>query len=346
MECAFFSPRRLLVSGAGTTVKLWEVASGKELLRLLGRTGDARDALAFFSGQSNSGTGNLRQDGGAVGYRRAAQAGRPWEDTRARPLGRILSGRQAARIRGYRGAAPAVGCRLAPGDRAVQRGDAVGLLPVFPGWHIPDHRGRTGAHQAVEPGNDVATAIPKGQTTVGSSQALSPDGRTLAVSVGSKITLWNLATRQAVIDLSGHSSSADQHMAFSPDGRTLASAGSDGTVRFWQASSFLEAIRCGWWPAGEHSGRCCCSGGRFPTGSVTTCTRPETRRARPACEAEFAACGRGPVPRPEREPDERPDANLRWRRSVYRGPIRLELGPRSCFRLRRSQCRRASWRPA
>jgi WD40 repeat protein len=63
-------------------------------------------------------------------------------------------------------------------------------------------------------------------TGTDSSIAISPDGRTLAVSYGGKTALWDMATRRQIgPPLRG----ASGEVVFSPDGRTLASAGSART---------------------------------------------------------------------------------------------------------------------
>jgi WD40 repeat protein len=63
--------------------------------------------------------------------------------------------------------------------------------------------------------------------------AFSPDGTTLASgSSDTTIRLWDLATKSETATLTGHTSNV-HCLAFSPDGRTLASGGNDGTVRLW-----------------------------------------------------------------------------------------------------------------
>ncbi len=76
-------------------------------------------------------------------------------------------------------------------------------------------------------------AVLKGHTTIVTSLAYSPDGKTLATgSLDRTVRLWEAATAKERAVLSGHSAVVLE-VAFAPDGKTLASGAADGTVKLW-----------------------------------------------------------------------------------------------------------------
>jgi WD40 repeat protein len=64
----------------------------------------------------------------------------------------------------------------------------------------------------------------------------SPDGRLLAVAKDNEIHMWDVASRQSVRILRGHTEVV-RTVAFSRDGRRLATGSSDGTTRLWDVAS-------------------------------------------------------------------------------------------------------------
>lgn len=58
----------------------------------------------------------------------------------------------------------------------------------------------------------------------------------MACSIGADIHLWQVAPRQQVATLTGHTLQIE-FLAFSPDGKTLASGSDDRTARLWDLGS-------------------------------------------------------------------------------------------------------------
>ena len=78
-----------------------------------------------------------------------------------------------------------------------------------------------------------------------SSVAISPDSQTLATSgLGDDIALWVLPSGEPMGTLEGHST-AVLSMGFIDCGRILDSLGYEGTVRFWDTDTWLQARAVG-----------------------------------------------------------------------------------------------------
>jgi len=71
----------------------------------------------------------------------------------------------------------------------------------------------------------------------GARLALGPDGRrVVSASFDRTLRIWDIATRQCLSCLKGHTGEAVDAV-WTPDGRMILSASLDGTVRVWDSAT-------------------------------------------------------------------------------------------------------------
>jgi RNA polymerase sigma factor (sigma-70 family) len=244
-----FSPdsKTLASAGADQTLRLWEVATGKELLRLR-ELGEVH-AVAFSP------------DGKTLASGSAGNAVRLWD---------VATGKVLLQFQGHQRAVRSVA--FAPdGKRLASASDDKTVLLWDPTTgqqvgRLSGHQGEVYAATFAGDGKtlvsgskdgtlrlwDVATAQElrqfTGQPGGNYCTALSPDGKILALGGDYRdrtVWLWETATGKGVHQLRGHVNGA-QSVAFSPDGKGLASAGwhGDDVIRLWDIATGKEIRQC------------------------------------------------------------------------------------------------------
>jgi WD40 repeat protein len=228
-----------------TSIRLWDVATGKERLTLPGHRGRV-DVVAFSPDGKTVATGSgwgheeaiLVWDRATSRVRRAWRF--PWGSVRAVAFSN--DGRTFAELSGLKSTL----WDLASGSqtRAVHTNDFEGRYVAL----SPDGR-YMAASRGIRPERIGIWKVSTGNLSrdfevddVVSCAAFSPDSKTLATA-GRKgiINLWRVATGKC-LPLQGHKEWVPA-LAFSRCGRRLVSAGGDGTVRLWDVATRKELLQ-------------------------------------------------------------------------------------------------------
>ncbi|RLG07116.1 MAG: hypothetical protein DRN68_05855, partial [Thaumarchaeota archaeon] len=240
-KLAFSPDGKLLASGsADNTVKLWEVATGRELRTLTGHV----DIVLSVS---------FSPDGKLLASGSFDNTVKLWE---------VATGRELRTLTGHKDRVLSVS--FSPDGKLLASGsddNTIKLWDVTTGKELrtlaghmddvesvafsPDGRllasgsdDRTVKLWDVKTGEEVRTL--RGHWDDVESVAFSPDGRLLASgSRDNTIKLWDAATGKEVRTLRGHWDDVES-VAFSPDGRLLASGSDDKTVKLWDAATGKE----------------------------------------------------------------------------------------------------------
>ncbi len=247
VKCVMYSSDgKTLASGSDDgTIKLWDMASGKEVSTLTGHSeGVTRVAYS--------------PDGKTLASASVDTTIKLWD---------IASGKEITTLTGHSNEVTSVayspdGKMLASGsgdgtftlwDVALGKEvatltDRSGVLSVA---YSPDGKtlalAVTGPHIIVRDsasGKEITTLAARANAV-----AYSPDGKTLASANGkallgwhfgfadTPISLWDIASGKEIATLTGHSSNGVNSLTYSPDGKTLASASGDTTINLWEIAS-------------------------------------------------------------------------------------------------------------
>jgi WD40 repeat protein len=201
-----YSPdgRRLASGSTDNTVRVWDTASGAELLCLRGHEGFV-DGVVYSVAYSPDGRRIVS------GSRKTV---RVWD---------AASGAELLCLRGHE--MPVNSVAYSPDGRRIVSGSNDQTVRV---WDAA-----SGAELLCLCGHEMPV----------SSVAYSPDGQRLVIGSWDKtVRVWDAASGAELLCLRGHEEGV-QSVAHSPDGRRLVSGSIDKTVRVWDAASGAQ-LRC------------------------------------------------------------------------------------------------------
>jgi hypothetical protein len=214
---AFSPDGQLLASGSSdTTIKLRDVATGREIRTFSGHTGEVTGVV--FS-----------PDGTLLASGSLDKTVKLWD---------VATGRE---IRTFSGHSSVVGSiAFAPDGTTLASGVCMkfqeGDVNILNYWLLLQSKCTQGEVQLWQISDGTLLRALEGHKDLVSSVAFAPGGQTLASGSWDKtVKLWDVEAGQVVSTLKGHTGQVTS-VAFSPDGALLASGSWDNTVRLWRVS--------------------------------------------------------------------------------------------------------------
>jgi len=254
-----FSPdgKQILSSSDDGTVKLWDIASGREIRTFLGHT-EGVNSVAFSSdgkqvlSGSDDTTVKLWDVASGREIRTFEEYSRIYFVAFSPDGKQVLYGYDSSTVFSPDGKQALSGLY----DGTVKLWDAASgqEIRTFEGheWEVnsvafsPDGKQvLSGSEDGtiklwdVSNGREIRS-FSGGHTSYVNSVAFSPDGKqALSGSIDETIKLWDMASGREIKTFSGHTHWVNS-VAFSPDGKLVLSSSYDGTVKLWDAASGRE----------------------------------------------------------------------------------------------------------
>ncbi|HQP25667.1 MAG TPA: PDZ domain-containing protein, partial [Smithellaceae bacterium] len=201
-----FSPdEKLIISGGGDKlVKIWDVATGKELKRLAGHEDD-------ISAVSFSPDGRYALSAGGRSWSKKDCTIRLWD---------VVTGKEIKKFTGHTDAI--FSAAFSPDGKQIVSG---GLDRTIRLWDVAS-------------GKEIK--IFTGHEGTISSVVFSKDGKMILSACGDySIRLWDVVTGKEIKKFAGHSAWVNS-ASFSPDGKRIITGGFDATTRIWDVASGRE----------------------------------------------------------------------------------------------------------
>jgi WD40 repeat protein len=260
VACFALSPdgRRIAAAGHDKTIKVWDLADGRELATLRGHAGDLVIALAFSpdgarlasaGARFNQYQGGLMADEVRLFDVDAAKLARTIPDAGLS----VAYSPDGSRLATCTERTASMGGRVGIVGGALKVFDAEGGAEVWAipmdGWsetslrfspdgtRLASSNGRSGEVRIRDAATGKLVRTLGGHKDAVASLAFSPDGKRLATGGADETTrIWDVADSRELAVYRGHTGEVTA-VAFGRDGKTLATAGADRTVRLWDLTS-------------------------------------------------------------------------------------------------------------